>query len=38
MLVSTGMLKQNGEDRVAHSRFSKIYVTGNPQGAFFQIM
>jgi hypothetical protein len=38
MLVSTGFLKQVGEDHIAHTRLSKIYVDGNPQGAFFQIM
>ena len=38
MLVATGILQQNGEDRVAHTRFSKIYVDNNPQGAFFRIM
>ena len=38
MLVSTGLLVQEGEDHVAHTRLSKIYVTNNPQGAFFQIM
>jgi len=38
MLVATGMLKQIGEDQVAHSKFSKIYANKNPQGIFFQIM
>ena len=38
MLVATGMLAQIGEDRVAHTRLSKIYVDGNAQGMFFQIM
>ncbi|ETN38171.1 uncharacterized protein HMPREF1541_06202 [Cyphellophora europaea CBS 101466] len=31
-------LNQSGEDHVAHSRHSKLYVYGNPQGVFFQIM
>lgn len=38
MLVATGMLKQVGEDRVAHSRFSKTYISNNPQGKYFQIV
>ena len=38
MLVATGMLKQVGEDRVAHSRFSKTYISSNPQGKWFQIV
>jgi hypothetical protein len=33
-----GFLEQIGEDRIAHSRLSKLYVYGNPQGNFFQIM
>ncbi|KIW32316.1 uncharacterized protein PV07_03870 [Cladophialophora immunda] len=38
MMVATGFLHQIGEDRVAHSRLSKLYVSGNAQGVFFQIM
>lgn len=38
ILVSTGILKQIGEDHVAHTKFSHIYTGDNPQGAFFQIM
>ncbi|KAF7506348.1 hypothetical protein GJ744_011814 [Endocarpon pusillum] len=38
MLVSRGLLKQIGEDQVAHTRLSKTYVDGNPQGTFFQAM
>jgi len=38
MMVATGFLNQIGEDQVAHSRLSKSYVHGNPQGVFFQIM
>lgn len=38
MLVSTGVLKQVGEDRVAHTKFSPIYTNNVPQGLFFKIM
>jgi len=38
MMVATGFLNQIGEDQVAHTRLSKLYVYGNPQGVFFQIM
>ncbi|OAL18498.1 hypothetical protein AYO20_11745 [Fonsecaea nubica] len=38
MMVATGFLHQIGENRVAHSRLSKLYVSGNAQGVFFQIM
>ncbi|KIW62740.1 hypothetical protein, variant [Phialophora macrospora] len=38
MMVATGFLRQIGEDRVAHSRLSELYASGNAQGVFFQIM
>lgn len=38
MLVSTGILKQIGEDRVAHTKFSPVYAHSVPQGIFFKIM
>ncbi|KAB2571908.1 O-methyltransferase hmp5 [Lasiodiplodia theobromae] len=38
MLVSTGVLRQIGEDRVAHTKLSPIYANNVPQGMFFQIM
>ncbi len=38
MMVSTGILKQIGDDQVAHTRLSKVYVGGHPSGVFFQMM
>ncbi|KAK7723388.1 hypothetical protein SLS57_004582 [Botryosphaeria dothidea] len=37
MLVSRGVLKQGGEDRVAHTKFSEIFVTGDPRGVWFKL-
>lgn len=38
MIVSTGVLRQIGEDHVAHTKLSPIYANNVPQGMFFQIM
>ncbi|OJD29220.1 o-methyltransferase [Diplodia corticola] len=38
VLVSTGVLRQIGDDCVAHTKFSPIYANDVPQGKFFQIM
>ncbi|EKG17904.1 O-methyltransferase family 2 [Macrophomina phaseolina MS6] len=37
MLVSRGMLRQVGEDRVAHARFSDAFASGDPRGAWFKV-
>jgi hypothetical protein len=38
IMVSTGVLKQIGEDQVAHTRLSRVYVGHHPSGVLFQIM
>lgn len=38
IMVSTGTLKQVGEDSVAHTRLSKVYAKRHPSGMLFQIM
>lgn len=37
-MVSTGTLRQVGEDEVAHTRLSKVYVNRHASGILFQIM
>jgi hypothetical protein len=38
IMVSTGTLKQIGEDQLAHTRLSKVYTNFHPSGMMFQIM
>jgi hypothetical protein len=37
-MVATGTLQQIGEDRLAHTRLSKVYGGYHPSGIMFQIM